>query len=383
MVELRQREYGDFMLKKMLRKLDEQFSLYAIAKIIGVLFIVLLLLQTETVWGSWISKLMTILRPFIFGFAIAYVMNPLVQFLKDKGLNKNISIIIIWVGLIVLITILIFMLTPTLYAKLGEFFTSIIDGVKWISVKIKETANLKDFSLINSLTDNIINMIQNYDNWLPGITSTLPSLMTSLLDIVTNTLFTIIIAIYMLFDFERIKGYVRRAISVFIPNCHVYLHEIDTNVTIYLKSMVLLIGIRLIEYCAFYFIVGHNDWLILGIISAIGAVIPYVGGITANAVAILTGLTLAPLNLALMLLGIVILSNVDNYIISPMVHEKRSALGPLITLVAVFGGGVLSGMEGVMISLPLVIAIKTSVDVYKEANPNKLSELEMEFKDGE
>ena len=71
------------------------------------------------------------------------------------------------------------------------------------------------------------------------------------------------------------KGYVKKAFHLFIPNSDIYLHEIDENVTVYLKSMALLILIRFVEYCAFYYCVGHHDWLIIGIISALGAVIPY------------------------------------------------------------------------------------------------------------
>ena len=49
------------------------------------------------------------------------------------------------------------------------------------------------------------------------------------------------LAIYMLFDFDRMKGYVKKAFHLFIPNSDIYLHEIDENVTVYLKSMALLI----------------------------------------------------------------------------------------------------------------------------------------------
>ena len=43
------------MLKKILRKIDERFSLYAMAKIIGVLIILFLLMQTQRIWGNWMS----------------------------------------------------------------------------------------------------------------------------------------------------------------------------------------------------------------------------------------------------------------------------------------------------------------------------------------
>lgn len=80
----------------------------------------------------------------------------------------------------------------------------------------------------------------------------------------------------------------------------------------------------------------------------------------------MTGLTLPSSNLAALIIGIIVLSNVDNYVISPIVHEKRSALGPLITLFAVFAGGVIGNVVGIMVSVPLVIAIKTTSELYQQ-----------------
>ena len=73
------------MLKKILRKIDERFSLYAMAKIIGVLIILFLLMQTQRIWGNWMSIAYSVLQPFLYGFALAYIMNPRVLYMKAKG----------------------------------------------------------------------------------------------------------------------------------------------------------------------------------------------------------------------------------------------------------------------------------------------------------
>ena len=76
--------------------------------------------------------------------------------------------------------ILIVLLLPMLYAKINEFISSLIQGVQWISFKIKEIGNLKDFSLVNSLIDNIIKLLEAYDDWMPGLVSSLPSWMSTI-----------------------------------------------------------------------------------------------------------------------------------------------------------------------------------------------------------
>lgn len=114
---------------------------------------------------------------------------------------------------------------------------------------------MKDFSLVNSITNNIVNILQSYDDWVPQLVSSLPGLMNTVLNVVTNVLFSIIIAIYMLFDFERIKRGLRKFVHLFFKNSDIYLHEIDQNVTVYLKSLIILMLIKFIEYSAFYFMI--------------------------------------------------------------------------------------------------------------------------------
>ena len=311
------------MLKRFLKKIDQRFSIYTLCKVICVLLILFLLIKTQVVWGSWYRMLRSILQPFIIGFVLAYVMHPLVEFLEKKGIPKNFSIIAIWVCVLVFLIVMLVMLMPVLYDKINEFMTSMIDGVVWISNKIKTLGNMKDFSLVNSITNNIVNILQSYDDWVPQLVSSLPGLMNTVLNVVTNVLFSIIIAIYMLFDFERIKR-------------------------------------------------GHQDWLIIGLLTSFGVIIPYLGGTIANSIGIITALTLPPSNIVALIIGIMILSNVDAYVISPLVHEKRSAMGPLITLFAVFAGGVIMGAVGIMVSVPAAIAIKTAIEVYEQKTDRKL-----------
>ena len=354
------------MLKRFLKKVDEVCSVNTLLKIIGILLILFLLLKTQEYWGNWISLLRSILQPFLIGFIIAYVMHPFVKFLQRKGIPKNLAIILLWLLLIIGIIILLVMLMPLLYEKINEFMTSMIDGVFWISKKIKEFGNFENFSLIDSITNNIVSLLKKYDDWVPQIVSTLPNIMSLVLDTLTNVLFSIIIAIYMLFDFEHIRYNIKKGLMMLFPSCDDYLHEMDVNVTVYLKSMIIVMLIKLVEYCAFYFLIGHPDWLIIGILTSLGAVIPYLGGTIANSIGIITGLTMAPGRIFALLAGILVLSNVDAYIISPLVHEKRSALGPLVTLFAVFAGGVLMGPIGIMLSVPVTIIIKTYIRIKKE-----------------
>ncbi|MEF2781587.1 AI-2E family transporter [Erysipelotrichaceae bacterium HCN-30851] len=369
------------MIKQILKKIDQKFSIQMLTKIICVLLILFLLIHTESVWGSWASMAQSIFQPFLIGFVLAYIMHPLVEFLEKKGIPKNFSILAIWVCVLVVMIAILVLVMPMLYEKLNEFMVSMIDGVVWISNKIKTLGNMNDFSLVNSITNNIVALLESYDDWFPQIVSSLPGLMNSVIGVVTNALFSVIIAIYMLFDFERIKQGIRKICQLFFNDCEPYLSEIDQNVSVYIRSMIIIMLIKFVEYSTFYFMIGHPDWLIIGLLTSILSIIPYIGGAIANSIGIITALTLPPSNIIALIMGILILSNVDAYVISPLVHEKRSSVGPLITLLAVFAGGVIMGPIGIMASMPVAIAWKTALDVYEKRHDHKLYEQAMKISD--
>lgn len=352
------------MFRRFLKRLDDHINLPLLGKIVLVLLSVYLLNATSSVWGNWISTLKSILTPFVIGFLVAYIVHPLIACLEKKGISKNISIIAFWVLIIVMFVLLCLVLMPMLYDKLAGFIGNLIGGVQWISDKIITYGEFENFDLVDTITTTITNFLSTYEDWLPNIVSSLPGFMNTFLNVVTNMLFTIIIAIYMLFDFDHIKRCIRKFCKIFYNEVDPYLERIDEDVSVYLKSLLILMIIKFCEYSLFYYLIGHEDWMIIGFLTSLGLLVPYLGGTLANGIGILTALSLSPVRIFFLIAGICVLSNVDAYVISPLIHEKRSSLGPLVTLFAVFAGGVVYGAIGIMFSVPLAIAIKAVCDVY-------------------
>ncbi|MCI9292445.1 MAG: AI-2E family transporter [Erysipelotrichaceae bacterium] len=352
------------MLKRFVKHIDQKIDLRLLAKVTLILLILYLLKLTSSVWGNWISVLKSILTPFVIGFAVAYVMDPLIKLLDRKGIRKNYAILLIFISLVMLCVLFGLVLIPMLYDKISGFIANLIDGVQWISSFIIEYGEFENFDLVETITSNITEFLASYDKWLPNIMNSLPGFMNSFLNVITNTLFTIIIAIYMLIDFDQIKFGIRKFFYMIYPKSGAYLHQIDDDVSVYLKSLLILMLIKFVEYSLFYFLIGHEDWVIIAALTSIGLLIPYLGGTLANTIGILTALSLSPIRIFFLIAGICVLSNVDAYLISPLVHEKRSALGPLTTLLAIFAGGVLYGAVGIMVSVPVAIAIKSICEVY-------------------
>ena len=76
------------MFRRFLKQLDDQINLKLLSKIVLVLLIVYLLKMTLPLWGNWLSMLKSIITPFFMGFLIAYIVHPLIVWMKKKGIKK-------------------------------------------------------------------------------------------------------------------------------------------------------------------------------------------------------------------------------------------------------------------------------------------------------
>jgi len=120
----------------------------------------------------------------------------------------------------------------------------------------------------------------------------------------------------------------------------------------------LLIIIQFFEYSIIFFIVGHPNWLLLGILASVTTVIPYFGGIITNIIAVITASVVSvPLFISTLVI-ILIFPNIDGYLISPKVYEKTNNINPVLAILSlgIFSGFL--GVLGVVMSLPLYLALR-------------------------
>ena len=84
---------------------------------------------------------------------------------------------------------------------------------------------------------------------------------------------------------------------------------------------------------------------------------------------------ISPKLLILTLIVSLIFPNIDGYIISPRVYGKTNNISPLLTIFAVFAGGVLGGFVGILIALPLTIILRTIYRHYEDDIKEKIDDI--------
>ena len=143
----------------------------------------------------------------------------------------------------------------------------------------------------------------------------------------------------------RLKRYKNRSFK--------YVKTLDCEITNYFSGLLKNIIIQFFEYTIVFFLIGHPNWLILGVLAAVTTIIPYYGGLLTNKLFILT------------VIVCLICPNIDGYIIGPKVYGQTNKLHPLVNILAVFAGGVLGGVWGIAVSLPIAIIIIATIKFFR------------------
>ncbi|HRW90842.1 MAG TPA: AI-2E family transporter, partial [Flavobacteriales bacterium] len=139
----------------------------------------------------------------------------------------------------------------------------------------------------------------------------------------------------------------------------------------YLRGVGLVILILAVLNSVGFLIIGLKHAVLLGITAALLTIIPYIGtligGVLPLAVAFLTKDSLA---YPLAVLGVVGLAQfLEGNFITPKVVGSSVSLNPLASIVALVAGGMVWGIAGMVLAIPLTGMFKVVCDAVPQLNP--------------
>lgn len=342
--------------KQFKEKILDFFNFKNMLPLILILLVILLISLTWPVWLLIFRKIKIIFMPFIFGFLIAYILRPLVVFFEKYKIPRSISISVTFVSFIAIIILLFSLVLPPLLRDLGQLFYALSEG-------LTEVFNLyvkgNDFPLVDSVLKQILerfNALLASVGDLPLIAS---DFIASILSSLSFLIFSLVIAVYIIFDYEKISASINQRAQDFSPKLASSLRVVNEAVSSYLKSFAIIMPIIALEYSLMYFLLGHEYALILGLFTALSLLIPYIGPMIVHSIGIITALRMPTSKIMMLIVALIILSNIDGYVTGPFVYSKRNKVEPLWSLFAFFAASTLFGFVGVLISLPLYLSIRS------------------------
>lgn len=344
---------------------------YKLLNLAIIVLIIFLIYQANNFWVGTLNRFLQIFLPFLFAFAVAYALNPLVKFLTERKVPKALAILIVLVAVVGVFVATIFLVVPLLVEQLTSLFNTIITFFVEISNKYDINFGPLQDSLSKSFNDIILKLGKYVSDGAVNFIGIS-------LSYISVFVITFSAAIYFLIDLDNIKIAVKAYLRKKSRKAFAFVVELDKAMKNYLSGFLKIVFISLFEYTIAYFIIGHPQALLLGFLAALSNLIPYFGGMITSMIAAITAFVISPALFARTLVTFFILSALDSYVINPLVYGKSNAIHPIVVILAVFAGGILFGVMGIIISLPVAILIINTFNFFKEDIKQMIDEMKEE-----
>ncbi len=323
-----------------------------------LIFIVYLIYQTKDFWLGILGIVGKIVFPFFIAFVIAYALYPFVKRLTDRKIPKTLAIFMVVFVIFAILVLLVSLITPLLIGQTRSLFDGIVTFLKELSLNYN--INFKDVQDTLSLSfNNILEKLGTY------ISNGAISVISVSLDYISKIFIVFALFIYFLVDMDKIREFLKDYLHIRSEKMFNYVKALDDEMERYLSGFMKIVLISFFEYTIIYTIIGHPNAVLLGGLASFGNLIPYFGGIITNIIAAVTAFVISPQLFVKTCVVFMIFSSIDGYVINPLVYGKTNKVHPLIVISSVFIGGILFGIIGIIISLPLSILIIASIKFFK------------------
>ena len=361
-----------------MKKLKQPFWLITYGLI---LFFFLLRLDT---FSSIAKQFITLANPFIWGFALAYILNIPYEFFLTKlfkakkdqkyyGLFKSCALILSYVVFFLAIGFVIVMLIPQLLesinlfiANSGDYYDSLHVFLQNIISKIEVDANLWQY-----VENGIMYLANALKNLLPSVMTFVSSTASS----VVNIICMLFVSVYILASKDKLLNLVSRSTKAFAsPKMQKRLaHVADlTNRTFRGFIVGQLSDAAIVGVITFIgaSILNFPYPILLGFLAGITNVIPVIGPFIGAVPCVLIILMVNPVKVIGYLIFVLVLQQIDGNFICPLIVGDSTGLDGLWILFAVIVGGGLFGIVGCLLAVPL---FAVAFNLYEETVDAKIA----------
>jgi predicted PurR-regulated permease PerM len=118
---------------------------------------------------------------------------------------------------------------------------------------------------------------------------------------------------------------------------------------------------------------GEPYWLLLGIFAGVFEIVPVIGPIVVGALAIGVGFTVNWQTAVGAAIAVLVLRQLEDYLVTPRVMGRAVGLSPLLVLVSVTTVGILLGAFWILLAIPMAAVVATLVDVVvRDVDPSEV-----------
>jgi len=327
-------------------------------------------MQTATWAGVGIALLVLlwllspILTPFAVAAVLAYICDPMVNWLVARRLPRSIAVLTVIFVLGLVLSALLLILVPMVYKEAVTLITRLPDLVEMLNAKALPL--LKEHFDVNLQLD--AGSIRQWvtENWssaqdaLPGLLKKATTGGAAVIGFFATLLLIPMVMFYLLQEWPHITEGMRNIIPrPMVERSLRILGDIDKVMSEFLRGQLSVMLLLAVFYSLGLWIAGLKFALPVGVITGLLVFVPFVG--------FTAGLVLGLLSAILQaqgwppIIGVAVVFSlgqlIESFLLTPYIVGDRIGLHPLVVIFALMAFGQLFGFVGVMVALPASAAL--------------------------
>lgn len=318
-------------------------------------------------------ELRTVIVQLLVAILLAAAITPAVDRItrapdgKRSKLGRGAAATLVAFGSLVILVVVTIAVLSTALSDLAGLALSLPTYVRRVETAVEDlaTANPELATRLQASLPNVSDVVGP----AVGVLTQAPRLLsaaTGVFGTVVRLLFTLVLALYLTIDGERVRRYL---IGLLPADRHEQALDVSERIGLRLGAWArgeALLGV----------IIGGMTWVgaviiglpyaaALALIAGIGELIPTLGPIIAAIPLIAVGLLSSPLQGLLALVLAILVQQLENNLIVPRVMGHAVDLHPIAVMLAILAGGELLGISGALLAVPVVAALSVIVEEFQ------------------
>lgn len=310
-------------------------------------------------------KLQTIITVFAVSFFIAYMFDPVVDIFEARRIPRYLTILVMMAIAAALIALFLAWLIPVAASEIQYLANNSQNYIDSAFGFIQHSAALLNIQLdVEAVKQHLASRSTDYIREIFSSMSSIMSSFTKVTGVVLNIALIPILVFYFLKDFDNILA---RALEFlnnrFKMDFKGYYTEFDSILSKYFRGQIIVALILGMLYTLVLLIAGVKPAVIVGAVSGILSIVPYLGFIVGFSTSVILaalqyGDMLHPL---MVIIGFSVVQFLEGNFITPKIIGGSLGLHPTAVIFALMAGGSLFGIGGMIIALPVAAFLRVLI----------------------
>ncbi len=326
------------------------------------------LVLTLIVFGFWlIFRFYQILFILFIAIVMGTVIRPIVSWLNQRGISRVLGMVLVFILLSVLLIGFLTLLFPLIFNQ----GSTILAAVPGYYQSLRTWAANSPSQLISSLGDYLPptlklsvadQSLQTGQQVLDSAEQVFEYLSTGI-----QVLLVAIVLVLLTFHWTLNGAKYIQSLLLLLPKekregINDLISAIESKVGYFIMGQGILCLVIGVMAMVVYLILGLPNAFVLALIAGVLEAVPMIGPLLGAIPAAVIALSISPAKLIWVVVGTVVIQQLENNFLVPRVMRKAVGVNPFVSLLAIFAFSSLFGIAGALMAIPIAAIIQLLLD---------------------